>query len=322
MDGHGAVGVEGRIVAAGLHAEHRLRTAVEIQTAVGVESVAVTVHIQIAAVDIDVIVARGGRTAASGVEAAASGTVTAASGIEGVAAARAGIGAVAAAARGVYAVVARDHIIASGIDINRAALESFVRIVDRDVGIAVIAVFGAEDERGVAMHAVVACLDSKGTSGHGRVRVGVDRVVARVQREATACDIQSGLDACLFRSIAGGFQALTTVRIGKGIIPYAVTLPCLDIKGTAVDIQLGICLYTVAVNINVKGTAVDRDRTRGISVDGSSFGCIRRVGSALDAVVGGFDDKCSLIDDDTAVAGDAVIDSRARGRSSIVFAAA
>ena len=192
-------------------------------------------------------------------------------------------------------------------------------MIDSDIGIAVIAVFGTEDERGVAVHTVVACLDGKGAAGDGSVRVGMNRVITRIQRKGTACDIQSGLDACLFRAVAGGFQPLAAVGVCQRIVPYAVTLPCLDIKGSAVDVQLGIALDAVAVNVDIKGTAVDRDCSRGIGVDGSSLGCIRRVGSALDAVVGGFDNKCSLIDDDTAVAGNAVVDRGTDGRRAIVF---
>ena len=140
MDGNCAVGVNGRIISAGFHTEYRLSSAVKIQAAVGINTVAVAVYVQISAVDINVVTACC-LSVSAGVKAAASGT---SAGIKGVSAARAGIRAVCAAACGVYAVVARDNIVTSGIDVYSAALESFIRCADVNVGVAVKAVFCAE----------------------------------------------------------------------------------------------------------------------------------------------------------------------------------
>ena len=169
------------------------------------------------------------------------------------------------------------------------------------------------------MHAVVARLDEEGAAGDGGVSVGMDGVVARIQRKAAARDVERGFKPCLFGTVAGGFQTLAAVGVCQRIVPHAVALPRHNIKGAAVDVQRGICLNAVAVDVDVKGAAVDRDGACGIRVDRRSLGLVRRVGGALDAVACGFDHIGSLIDDDTAVAGDAVVDRSACGRRAVVF---
>ena len=60
----------------------------------------------------------------------------------------------------------------------------------------------------------------------------MDCVVARIQHKGTARDIERRLDSCFFGSVSGCLESLTTVFIGKCIVPYAVPLPCLDINGS------------------------------------------------------------------------------------------
>ena len=121
-------------------AEYRLLSAVQIQPTVGVEAVTGTVHVQIAAVDIDVVIA-GWRWLSAGASSAAG------VGMKGIpSAATARIGAVAAAAGGVHAVIACNDVIASRIDVDRAGLQSLVGVVDRHIGIPLIAALGPQDQ--------------------------------------------------------------------------------------------------------------------------------------------------------------------------------
>ena len=169
------------------------------------------------------------------------------------------------------------------------------------------------------MHTVVARLNGEGAAGHGHIRVGMNCVVACIQREGTARDIQRRLDPRFFGTVSGRLQALTAVFIREGIVPHAVALPGANIKGASVDIQRGVRLDAVAVYIDVKGTAVDGDGARRLGVDHRSFCLIGRVGCAPDAVVRGFDDVGTLIDDDTAVTADTVVDRSARGGRAVIF---
>ena len=136
------------------------------------------------------------------------------------------------------------------------------------------------------MHTVVTCLNGEGAACHGHIRIGVDSVVTRVQCEGAACDVERRLDPCFLGTVAGRLQALTAVFIREGIVPHAVALPCADIKGTAVDVQRGISLDAVTVNVDIEGAAVDGNGARRLGVNSGSFGFIGRVGRALDAVVG------------------------------------
>ena len=147
----------------------------------------------------------------------------------------------------------------------------------------------------------------------------MNRIIACIQRKGTSRDIQSGFDARFFGAVSGRFQSLTAVGVGKSVVPHAVALPCADIKGTAVDVERGVRLYAVTVYVDIECTAVDGDGACRFCVDHGAFCLIRRVGSTLDAVVRGFDDVCALIDDDTAVTGDAVIDRRAGGGSAVIL---
>ena len=94
------------------------------------------------------------------------------------------------------------------------------------------------------------------------------------------------------------------------------------VKCAAVDVERSVGLNAVAVNIYVKGTAVDGDRACGIGINSCSLGLVRCVGSALNAVVSGFYNEGSLTDDDAAVAADAVVYRRAGGGRAVVFCAA
>ena len=51
------------------------------------------------------------------------------------------------------------------------------------------------------MHTVVACLNSEGAAGYGSVCVGVNCVVACVNGECTACDVERRLDTCLLGTV-------------------------------------------------------------------------------------------------------------------------
>ena len=169
------------------------------------------------------------------------------------------------------------------------------------------------------MHTVVARPDGECAAGDGRVCIGMYRVVARVQCKGTACDVNGRLKSCFLRPVAGSLQALAAVGVGKCVVPHAVALPGLDIKGAAVDVQRGVRLNSVSVNVNIKGAAVDGNRTCGLGVNHGSLGFVRRVGRALNAVVGGFDNIGSLIKNDTAVAGNAVVDRRAGSGCAVIL---
>ena len=93
----------------------------------------------------------------------------------------------------------------------------------------------------------------------------------------------------------------------------------MNIECAAVNVQRGVSLNSVAVNINIECAAVDCHRACGLGVDNRSLGFVCGVGSTLNSVVCGFDYICALVDYDTSVAGYAIVDSRAGGCRSVVF---
>ena len=80
------------------------------------------------------------------------------------------------------------------------------------------------------MHTVVARPDGEAAAGHSGICVGMHRVVACVQSKGAACDGEGRLNTGFLSAVAGRLQALAAVFVGKGIVPYAVALPLLEIK--------------------------------------------------------------------------------------------